>query len=138
MLLYSSIALFLFSLTQECYCTDNGCGGTGSGFAILLSGCIGFFLCPAGYTWLANPALFASWIFFNKSLKATIIFSWLAFGLAVSFLFFREVIANEGGSYSPITNHKIGFWIWLLSMFLMAINTTIRYFSSFKINKSGH
>ncbi|MGC4023190.1 MAG: hypothetical protein QM734_15225 [Cyclobacteriaceae bacterium] len=50
-----SIALFLISLTQKCFCTDGG--GCGDSIAVLITGSFGFLLGGAALTWLANPLL---------------------------------------------------------------------------------
>jgi hypothetical protein len=127
-LLIISILCFLFSLTQECYCTDNGCGGEWSGLAILFSGTFGFFLCPAALTWLANPAIFLSWVFLGKKIKVSLFASGIAVCLSIAFLFFHQVITNEGGTLSQILNYKTGYWLWVLSMIIMFINTAMLYF----------
>ena len=122
-----SNGLFLFSLTQECYCTTSGCGGSWSGLAVLISGCLGFFMCPAAYTWLANPLLLASWININKKGNASLIGSSIATLLTISFLFFHQVIVNEGGNYDNITGYKLGYWLWMASSLTTLIGSVIIY-----------
>jgi len=123
--LISSVALFIVSLTQKCFCTDDSCGDSA---AVLVSGFFGVFICPAGFTWLANPSILTSWITFNKKPVMSLITGLIAVILSVSFLFFRRIVANEGGSYSTIISYKLGYWLWTASSSIMLIGNTIFYF----------
>jgi hypothetical protein len=127
LVLIISIGLFAFSLSQECFCTDNGCGGEWAGAYILITGCFGFFASPAGFIWLANPAMFISWRYLNKKPTQSLIASLIAVFLSVSFLFFTKVIGNEGGYYSPIIGYKLGYWLWMSSSVTMLIGNLILF-----------
>jgi hypothetical protein len=96
--------------------------------AVLFSGGFGFFLSPAGFTWLANPAIFIAWITFNKKTYASLITSAIAAALSVSFLFFHRIIATESGDFNKIISYKLGYWLWMASLVLMLIDNVIIYF----------
>lgn len=112
----------IVSLTLYCICLmNNGYYIEGSdplawapAWALLIFGWVG---AAAGtYAWLANPALFFSWILMlrNKcaaSLRAAIV----AFLLMVSFLFQSTVISSEAPTYSRIIGYGVGFWLWISS-----------------------
>jgi hypothetical protein len=120
--LIASIGLFIASLTQDCYCTDSRCANS---IAVLLSGSLGFFLSPGGFTWLANPFIIISWI--NKNRKKSLIYSTLAFTLSLSFLFFNKIIDNESGDYNQITGYRLGYWLWLSSIAVAAVGNLILF-----------
>ena len=125
-ILLISISVFIFSLTQKCFCTASNCGDS---IVVLLFGFLGITTGGAAITWIANPALLISWIFIKKDLKKSLIASIVASTFAVSFLFFESVISDEAGHYSKIINYKIGYWLWLSSCLIMLIgNIIIRFF----------
>src|ERR1700749_1443297 len=132
-ILTASIALFIISLTQICFDTENAPGEVGEGLAILFSGTFGFFLCPAGFTWLANPALLVSWIYINRSPRKSLIASTLSTFLSFSFLLFTDVIVSEGGNTAKITNYRIGYWLWLTSSIIVLVFNLCRHFSKYNI-----
>jgi hypothetical protein len=119
-----SIGLFIVSLTQKCYCTENSCGDS---LAALFSGALGFFLSPAGFSWLANPLIIISWATTNRKIKLSLISSIVAFLMALSFMFFDKIIANEGGSFEKIVSYKLGYWLWLSGIGVMVIRNLIFY-----------
>jgi len=113
-----SIILFLISLSQEAYCTTRNCDAYG--LSCLLMGFIGFFLGGACLTWLANPFLIISWIIlYTKHYKVSLVLSSIAIIIAMSFLFFKEIIVDEAGHYKEITKYGLGYWLWLLSMIIV-------------------
>lgn len=122
-----SLGLLIISFTQDCYCTEGRCAES---LAIFFSGALGFFMSWAGLSWLANPFLVTSWIAFSKNPGSSLITSLLASLLALSFLFFKEIMDNEGGYASSIISYKLGYWLWLSSCLTMLIGNVIRYFSS--------
>jgi len=119
-----SISLFLISLTQKCFCTDNGCGDT---IAVLFSGGLGFFLSMAGFTWVASPALFISWAALKNKPDTSPIFSAIATALSGSFRFFHTIVADESGGLTKITAYKCGYWLWLSSCIAMLTGSVIVY-----------
>ena len=129
--LYLSVGLFVISLSREVFCTNNDCSGDWSGLAILFSGTFGFFLSPAGFVWLANPLLFFSWRYIKRDPKNTLITSIASSILAISFLFFKRIVADEAGSYYHITGYRIGYWLWLTSVITMLVGNLLVKFGKY-------
>lgn len=123
-----SILLFLFSLTQNSFCTDNFCG---TSIMDLLSGALGFILGGAAITWLANPLLVMSWVSINKKPKLSLVYSAFASIISFSFFFFKNVLTDEAGNYQKIVSYQIGYWLWVSSAFIMFLGSCL----SFLINK---
>lgn len=131
-ILSSSILIYVISLSQNCFCTGhciNSFFALSFGFLPLTTG-IGN-LC-----WLANPFLFASWIVFNKDTKSSFILSLLASVISFMFIFSTEVAVDTGGSPSKIQSLEIGYWLWLLSIFIISISNSIRYYPEYSVNKN--
>jgi hypothetical protein len=126
--------LFIVSLTQTAYCT-NDCK---SSFMVLLIGLLGilteigaiasFILeklnghsssisneIGATFTWLANPIILFSLFIFNHSKRTSLVLSIISTILILLFMAFDKVLDNEAGHYSKITELKLGYWLWLLS-----------------------
>ncbi len=123
--LFLSIGVFIISLTQKSYCSSYGlCNNYG--FLSLFFGWIGVFMLhiPA-FTWLANPLLLGSWVFFRKNSKTSFILSIIAFSLMLSFLLVDEIISNEAGTKSKVVFYGLGYYLWLLSSFIMLIGNYI-------------
>jgi uncharacterized membrane protein len=122
-ILFASIGLFLASLTQHAYCTENLCGDGNEfqGLLLVIVGIFGIVASPAGIAWFANPSLLIAWVTFNKvgnlSLYASIIAAFLSF----SFLFFDQVVANEAGGTTKITSYNLGYWLWLSSSIIIML-----------------
>lgn len=119
-----SISLLAIALTQKCYCTTGSCGDS---IAAFLFGLFGVFVGGAALCWLANPLLILSWIFIKNN-KLSLIMSVLSTLIAISFLLFDEIIADEAGHYSRIIGYELGYWIWVSSNGIML-------FGNYLINK---
>ena len=115
-----SAILFLFSLTQKCYCTTSQCGDSIMAF---LLGWFAVLTGGAGISWIANPLLFTSWIVFRKNIKISFFLSLLATLFAFSFLLFDTILANEAGHYQQIISYKAGYWLWVSSSVSMLAGT---------------
>jgi len=119
-ILLISVILFLLSLTQKCYCTTSQCGDSIMvfllGWAAIVSG-------GAGFSWIANPLLFAAWFSLGKNLKASMFLSVFAALLSLSFLLFDSVLDNEAGHQNQIIAYKSGYWIWTASSLCMLTGT---------------
>jgi len=123
MVLLISILLFLFSLFQECY-TVNGGDSIGSfGIGALLLGWMN--VSETWFCWLANIFYALSFIAIitSKIKKVALTFSSIAFLLAISFLFLDEVVINEGGSLGQIDGDLLGYWVWIMAIFLIFITS---------------
>lgn len=121
-ILIISIALFIISLTQQCYCTTIICNDS---LFVFLFGISGFYFSWAGMTWLSNPLIIISWFTFGRSPKLSLVTSCCAFILSFSFLIFTHVLDNEGGNIVTITNYKVGYWLWTGSSLSMSIGNCI-------------
>jgi hypothetical protein len=72
---------------------------------------------PANLIWLANPILFAAWLFIFANVKIfAILLSVAALFVSGAFLLASKVIIDESGSLVTITGYSIGYWLWLASM----------------------
>jgi hypothetical protein len=126
--LFLSIVLYLISLTQKSYCTVGGTCEYFSGLLNLIFGWFGVFMLHIPtFPWLANPLLLVSWILFRKKPKASFILSIVAFILMLSFLLVDEIITNEAGTKSKVVSYELGYWLWLLSSFIMLIGNSINW-----------
>ena len=56
--------------------------------------------------------------------------------IALSFLFFSQIISDEAGNYSKITSYKLGYWLWVLSSLIMFAGNFWLYFIKTKVNKA--
>jgi hypothetical protein len=115
-----SIVLFVLSLTQKSYCTTSNCADS---FLVFLLGGFAVFTGGAGLTWLANPFLIATWFTFKRKLKTAMWLSVAATLIALSFLLFDTVLANEAGHNQQITAYKPGYVLWVLSCATMLAGT---------------
>lgn len=124
-ILSSSILIYIISLSQNCFCTSH-CANS---FLALIFGFFGIATGGLGnLCWIANPLLFMSWVVFYKDLKSSFIFSLFASLLSFLFLFATEVAVDEAGSPRKIQSLEIGYWLWLSSIFIIAIWNCIRYY----------
>ena len=140
---YTSITLFIISLTQESYCT-NQCGNS---LAVFLVGGLGVlfeigaltdkylnintigevdYTIGATFSWLANPALLIAWLTYKESKTTSLVFTIFSFVLMLSFLTFDEVIDNEAGHYNKIISYKAGYWLWISSSAVLAAGALLR------------
>lgn len=125
-----SIGLFVLSLFNICFCTDNGCR---SSIEALLIGWLAMLTGGAAISWLANPFLIIAWVLLARSKKAAWIFGLAATILCISFLRFQVTIENEAGQYNPIAKIGIGYWLWLSSCATTFVGSLlIRVFSGVK------
>jgi len=117
-----SIALFLLSLTQNCYCTASG--ECDSGFSLPFFGWAGMYFGGTMFIWLANPVLFLAWQTIRRPNHASLILSMLAAFAALSFLFFKSIFEIDA-EISAITHFMAGYWLWLASSWVMVAANVI-------------
>ena len=130
----SSLALFIISLTQKAYCTTNLCRSSIDAF---LTGTVGFFYGGAAMCWLANPMIIAAWITFHKRMKASLLLSFFALCGTSSFLFFHSIVDNEAGHINNIIYRGPGYFMWFFSSIIMLIgNSCVFLFYRHKENLS--
>lgn len=120
----ASLFLFLISLTLDAFYV----GETHkpfSSFSLLLSGWLGLI---AGYiAWLANPLYFFAYVKINAQPKKSFAYGSAAFLLSLTFLFKKNMVMNENGSESPIFGYGWGYYLWVLSIGMLAINQYKEY-----------
>ena len=129
-----SFVLLFLSLTQNAYYVTGMEESVGSfGLIAFLLGWLDIF--EAGITWLANPLLIISWIIllFGKS-KFSLILSLLAILFSFSFLFFKNIILNEGTlQHGEIIAYVNGYWLWLSSCGINFLGNLIVLFKEKKL-----
>ena len=125
--LYFSIGLFVLSLVLPCFRTENDGNDASEGFLALLIGFFGPFSCPAWFSWTANPILLISWTSFNKRPRKSLILSFFASIVCLSFLAFDSIKMGDTDRYSRIISHEYGYWVWTASAFVLFIGNLIRY-----------
>jgi len=115
-LLALSVLLYIACLPFDAFCARHLCGWPG--WSNLIYGPLGLLLGTyANFTWMANPALFSSWILHLAREKAlACVASGTALTIAASFLLVPGIVVDEAGTVTPITGYQPGYWIWLLSM----------------------
>jgi len=117
-----SIGLMLLALTQEAYCTAEGCMHSMMAF---IFGIFGIFIGGnETFAWFANPLLISAWLFI-KHRKASFSLSLLSTLIAVSFLIFDKVVINEAGHRSIITRYVAGYWLWIGSHVAMLLGNSL-------------
>lgn len=112
LVLISGTGLYIFSLFNICFCTDNCCR---TSIEALLIGWLAMLTGGAAIAWLANPLLIISWILLTRNKKSAWLFSLSAVLFSISFIKFQTIIENEAGHSNPITKIGIGYWLWLSS-----------------------
>ena len=117
-----SIGFMLFALTQEAYCTTEGCMHSIRAF---IFGIFGMFIGGnETLTWFANPLLILAWLLI-KYRKTSFLLSLLSTLIAVSFLIFDEVVITEAGHSSIITRYTLGYWLWIASHSVMLLGNVL-------------
>src|SRR6476620_3012232 len=100
-----SIGLFIISLFNICFCTDDNCR---TSIEALLIGWLAMLTGGAAISWLANPFLVTAWVLLTKNKKSAWIFALIALFFSGIFLNFKVVIQNEAGHYNAITRVGLG------------------------------
>jgi hypothetical protein len=121
----ASIIVFAAALTQDGYYIDaENPRAWSPGWGLLLFGWLG--LLDGVFAWLANPLLLSAWIFSFVGKKK------LALALAIpaplfmlGFLFRDTIISSEAPTYSKITGHGTGYWLWLASACLTILGAAL-------------
>ncbi|MFD2162476.1 hypothetical protein ACFSJU_08725 [Paradesertivirga mongoliensis] len=124
LIVFISLALLGFSLFQTAitYNDYNGIGKS-QGLDLFLMGSIA--ILGGGLLewiiWLANPiSLWSIILFFQKKDKAKLI-SKIALGIALSFVFWQNILTSGNGRQAIILHKNSGYWLWLLSIFILTV-----------------
>lgn len=128
---YATLGLFLFSLTQAAFYIDRPDYDAWSNpIGLLFVGWLGLLAGDAAcLPWLANPLLILGWVALFKFEKLAPIFGILAVAIGLSFLGHEEIISSEAPTYSKITEIKLGYWLWILSMGILTFGSLYLNFS---------
>lgn len=79
------------------------------------------------FIWLANPLCIISIMMFLDDKKKSITFSLIALAIAVSFSFWDNILANEGGGTTEIVSFDAGYYLWVLSIAILNIGIFLYY-----------
>jgi hypothetical protein len=116
-----SVVLFLACLPFDSFCINGSCSGWPS-WGVLAFGFLGISASPANMIWIANPLLITSWLAtFRRWTLFPLLLGGSALVLALTFLFAKTAVTNEGGIPFPITGYRTGYWLWLASMTMACI-----------------
>jgi len=124
-----SLILLAVAITQKSYQLDNG-NPAGDGTATFFMGWLGVFYGGAGLCWLANPIGVASALMMRSYPLIALLASAFALIIALAFLCFDKVVANEAPTYAKIIGYKAGYWLWIGSMAVLFTGNLLSYFST--------
>jgi hypothetical protein len=118
-----SLFIYIISLTQTAISSNDLEDKTLSGIAALIMG--GLSILGGGVLewliWLANPLYFFSIFLFLKSKNSAKIFSIVSTAIALSFATWNEILASESARLGKIDSLGLGYWLWVISMIILAI-----------------
>ena len=128
LLYYSSVIIYLISLTQNAFQLNNE--DEHYGYLSLIFGFYAVF--DTGICWLANFLIIFSWLFRDK--KTSLYYSLSALILGISFLFVDEIVMGTNNKYGKITGYDIGYYLWISSFLIMTIRNILNYKKRFANN----
>jgi hypothetical protein len=141
-----SLAVFIISLNADAVTIDFNEIKTVPSLDYFLMGSTAFL--GGGFfeqlIWLANPlCLIAMFLLLGNS-KITLVFSSVAFVLAVSFSTWNKILGAESGAMAQIVSLERGYYLWILSIFILNVGAYI-YFKAggsefkpkYKLPKAG-
>ncbi len=115
---------------------------THSSFSLLIMG--GLAILGGGLfewlVWLANPLYLLGLMYLVKVQKVSRIFSLISFILGLSFFNWTEILAAENGRTASIESFNMGYWLWILSLLVLAVGSFYYFFllDSLKSNERIH
>jgi hypothetical protein len=115
--LLASVSLFAISLTQDCFYIDRtDRDAYALGLGLLLIGWLGVLV--GVFAWLANPLLMVVWLLtlLGRQRMVAVACALGSLGFSLSFLLHDDIMANEAGGRSAITEIVAGYWLWNLSI----------------------
>lgn len=124
-----SFVAFALSMQMNAFCTGNVCNQLG--WSLLAFGWLNLAQDSASFSWLANPALAATWFLIATCLifrptpplaRAANLASCATLLVGASFLILRKVQVPFSGSIVAVTSYDTGYWFWLASMLLAVIS----------------
>jgi hypothetical protein len=115
-LIATSVAFFLASLTQTGFYLGEENRNAFPGWGIVLMGWLGV-ISHQNVAWLANPALFFCWLAtVSGSRRVAIGFSLTSTLLALSFFLCETMTASAANDDPKFITIGPGYWIWLASI----------------------
>lgn len=113
-----SLCLFLACLAFPAFYVGVDQAPSGS-LSLLATGWMGFFY--GQFSWLANPAYVAAFIARRAEPPFSLSLAIVALLLALSFLFNRTIVVNEGGLSDVITGVGWGYFLWVTAMLVLVL-----------------
>jgi len=77
------------------------------------------------FSWYANPLFLLALIFVNRPQRSSTL-GFIAFALAVSFLFHKNIIVSEAPTYEVIISYGWGYGLWVTSLAVFSIGQLLR------------
>jgi hypothetical protein len=77
------------------------------------------------FSWYANPLFLLALIFVNRPQRSSTL-GFIAFALAVSFLFHKKIIVSEAPTYKVIMSYGWGYGLWVSSLAVFSIGQLLR------------
>lgn len=110
--LWIGIVLYLICLSQDAfYVSGRNPDAWSNGLGLLLTGWVGHI------SWLANPILFLSWMFFAwEKYTVCLVTSVFALLIALAFLMTDSIVVSTRPDYELVVSYEIGYYFWLCSM----------------------
>lgn len=76
------------------------------------------------FIWTANIGFFVSTLYvFREHYLISIISGLIAFLIAGSFTFYKEILASENGRMAEITSLNTGYFLWLVSILFITFSS---------------
>lgn len=126
----SFTVIFLISLTQNAIVVIKDFHNENvSSINLFLSGAFGWILggLLESIIWLANPFAFLTIIFLRKNNRKAMFTVSASLFLAICFSFWNEILQSGSGRNDAIAHLDKGYYLWLLSIIVLAIGTFLYF-----------
>jgi len=77
------------------------------------------------FSWYANPLFLFALLSANRPQRSSIL-GFLAFALAISFLFHKKIIVSEAPTYKTIMSYGWGYGLWVTSLAVFSVGQLLR------------
>ena len=126
----SFTVIFLISLTQNAIVVSKDFHNENiSSINLFLSGAFGWILggLLESIIWLANPFAFLTIVFLWKNNKKAMFTVSASLFLSICFSFWNEILQSGSGRNDAIAHLDKGYYLWLLSIIVLAIGTFLYF-----------
>jgi len=126
----SFTVIFLISLTQNAIVVIKDFHNENvSSINLFLSGAFGWILggLLESIIWLANPFAFLTIVFLWKNNKKAMFTVSASLFLSICFSFWNEILQSGSGRNDAIAHLDKGYYLWLLSIIVLAIGTFLYF-----------